>query len=337
MTLAGTPSSPWRARRSVLGLAGAHVVAPYAWAQSRTPMRVATAQAATVVCIGGALTEIVYALQAQDSLVGVDSTSTYPLAARKLPNVGYARSLSAEGILALAPRLILASEQAGPPAVIRQLQAAGLKLEVIPTTFTFAGLLQRVVRVGVLLGRQSAAAALVRSLQDQWRQSQQHLAATARPGRVPPRVLFILSHIPGQARVAGRATAADAILRYAGAQNVVQQFTGYKTLSAEAMIAAQPEVIVMTTQEPTSAQTAKIQALPGVALTPAGRNGRILAYEPMLMLGFGPRLPQIVEALHRSLMASKEAVACRCLQRLRPQRGMASVVHPEFAASRAQA
>ena len=59
-------------------------------------------------------------------LVGVDTTSLYPEAARRLPSVGYARSLSAEGVLSLRPTLIVASEDAGPPAVLRQLSAAGV-------------------------------------------------------------------------------------------------------------------------------------------------------------------------------------------------------------------
>ncbi len=66
-----------------------------------------------IVSIGGPVTEIVYALGADKDLVGVDTSSIYPEAATKLPQVGYQRMLSAEGVLALHPTLILASADAG--------------------------------------------------------------------------------------------------------------------------------------------------------------------------------------------------------------------------------
>ena len=79
-----------------------------------------------IVAVGGSVTETLYALGAQGELVGVDTTSLYPAEAQKLPSVGYARSLSAEGVLSLRPTLLLAAGEAGPPAVLRQLQSAGL-------------------------------------------------------------------------------------------------------------------------------------------------------------------------------------------------------------------
>ena len=79
------------------------------------------AWAAGLVSIDGALTEIVYALGAEDRLVGVDSTSVYPEAVQSLPQVGYMRQLSAEGILSLQPDLVLATRDAGPEPVFELL------------------------------------------------------------------------------------------------------------------------------------------------------------------------------------------------------------------------
>src|SRR5215207_8192946 len=70
---------------------------------------------ARIVSIGGAITEILYALGFDDRLAGVDSTSLYPAAAlRDKPNVGYMRQLSAEGVLGLNPSLVLAAQGSGP-------------------------------------------------------------------------------------------------------------------------------------------------------------------------------------------------------------------------------
>ena len=75
-----------------------HIMALAALAGS--PVR--AAPPARVVSVGGAITELVYALGAEASLVGVDTTSIYPAAAKALPSVGYQRTLSAEGVLSLS-------------------------------------------------------------------------------------------------------------------------------------------------------------------------------------------------------------------------------------------
>ena len=75
-----------------------------------------------VVALGGDVTEIVYALGAQSSLVARDSTSQWPEAANALPDVGYLRQLNAEGILATRPTLVLASAQAQPSLALKQLE-----------------------------------------------------------------------------------------------------------------------------------------------------------------------------------------------------------------------
>jgi len=77
-----------------------------------------------IISVGGALTEIAFMLEAESELVGVDTTSIYPAKAKDLPSVGYARQLSAEGVLSLAPTHLLATEEAGPPAVLKQIEAA---------------------------------------------------------------------------------------------------------------------------------------------------------------------------------------------------------------------
>ena len=85
-----------------------------------------------LVTLGGDVTEIVYALHAEESLVARDSTSSWPPAAQKLPDVGYLRQLNAEGILALRPQLVLASAQAQPSLVLHKVQASGVKVVNVP-------------------------------------------------------------------------------------------------------------------------------------------------------------------------------------------------------------
>ena len=250
------------------------------------------AKARRIVSVGGALTEIVYALEAQGELVGVDTTSLYPAVARQLPQVGYARTLSAEGVLSLAPTQLIATEEAGPQAVLRQVREAGVPVAVLSANNQFEGLLERVKQVGRITGRPDPAARLAQSLQQQWRGA---LAKVQQRQHAPVRVLFILAHAPNQVMVGGRETGADAMLAYAGAINVMGGqggFAGYKPLTPEAVIAARPDIVLVTDQGlKASGGVDGILKLPGLAQTPAGRKQRIVSQEAMLLLGFGPRMP----------------------------------------------
>lgn len=259
------------------------------------------APALRLISIGGAVTELVYELGMQQQLVGVDSTSLYPSAAQKLPNVGYARTLAAEGLLSLTPSLIVATEDAGPPAVLRQLEAARVPLHVLRADHRFEGLLARTQRLGELLGRPAEAAALAARLNTRWASTQQGMQQL-RQGHAAPRVLFVLSHGMNQVRIAGQDTAADAMLSYAGASNALQGVTGYKPLTPEAVIAAAPDFILATDQGLEAAGGADgLLKLPGLAQTPAGRARRVVSFEAMALLGFGPRLPQAVAQLAQAL------------------------------------
>lgn len=279
-------------RRPLLGLGGLALLGPAAALAS-------PATAPRVVSIGGALTELIYALGAEQYLVGVDSTSLFPAAAQRLPQVGYARTLTAEGLLALSPSLIVATEEAGPPAVLRQLEAARVPLQLLRSDYRFEGVLARAERLGSLLGREAQARALRSRLQAEWQQARAELPRLrAAGGAAASRVLFVMAHAPGQLRAAGQDTGAEAMLAYAGARNALQGAQGYKALSPEAAIAAAPDFIVSTQQSlDLLGGSAGLLRQNGLAQTPAGQAGRVAAMDALELLGFGPRLPQALSRL----------------------------------------
>lgn len=258
-------------------------------------MKQAKKTARRIVSVGGGLTEIIYALGAEKELVGVDTTSLYPEAATKLPSVGYARALSSEGILALSPTLVLATEDAGPPAVLRQVGTAGVPVSILSANDKFEGVIERIQQVGSLIERSAQANQLESQLRQDWQRARAPILARKTSA---PRVLFILSHSPAQIMVGGRKTSADAMIAYAGARNAVDGFDGFKPLTPEAVIAAQPDIVLFTEQGMgVVGGVDGALKLPGLAQTPAGQKRRIVALEAMFMLGFGPRLPQALSAL----------------------------------------
>ncbi|MEW5967328.1 MAG: ABC transporter substrate-binding protein [Pseudomonadota bacterium] len=258
------------------------------------PMRPVNAgPAPRVVSVGGAVTECVYALGMERLLVGADTTSLYPPVAKRLPRVGYQRALSAEGLLSLAPGLILATDDAGPPAAVEQIKRAGVRWVSLNTAHTPQAPVEKLLAVGAALGQPTRAAARIRQYEADWRRTQAAVAAL--PGR--PRAIFVMAHGGPTLNLAGRDTAADAMLALARCDNALD-FAGYKAISTEALLAAAPEVIVTTAQSVEGfggLQT--LLARPGLADTPAARTRQVIAFDGLFLLGFGPRTPQAVMQL----------------------------------------
>jgi iron complex transport system substrate-binding protein len=253
-----------------------------------------------VVVIGGALAEVVYALGAEGRIAGTDTTATYPAPARDTPKVGYQRSLSAEGVLSLKPSLVLATAEAGPATAVAQIRAAGVRWESMASTHSMDNVLDRVRRVARALDVTKAGDELAARLRREWSATQAQVAGY----RDRPRVLFILAHAGPTPSVAGRDTAADAMIRLAGGVNAMDAVVGYKPLTSEAAVAAAPDVI-LTTREGLES-LGGVDALlrrPGIALTAAAASRRVVSMEALLLLGFGPRTPAAVADLARAFRA----------------------------------
>jgi iron complex transport system substrate-binding protein len=275
------------ARRVGIALLGAVAATGLGMASAQTTVPTSSVR---IVSVGGALTEIVYALGAEKQLVAVDTTSMHPPAALQLPKVGYMRQLSAEGVLSMRPSVVLATTEAGPANVLAQLRDAKVNLEVVSADHSLAELRAKVRTVAKAVGREAEGQALDAKLAKAMEDAQ--LWVAKQPST--PRVLFILSHT-GSPQVSGQGTAADAFIKLIGGVNVMTGFQGYKPLTVEGAVAAAPDVILTTTQGITAVGgVEKLLALPGLSLTPAAKDKRVVAMDALYLLGFGPRLPQAV-------------------------------------------
>ena len=263
----------------------------------------ALAEPARVISLGGAVTEIVVALGAQDRLVARDTTSQYPERITELPDVGYVRALSAEGVLALAPDLILAEATAGPPEAVETLKAAGVEFVALPGDPSVQGVREKIAVVGTALDREEAAERLTASFDAQMDAVRKSAGAVA----TPKRVLFVLSLQNGRVMAGGEGSSAEAIIELAGGVNAATGFAGYKPVTDEAILAADPDVILTMDREGEMAVTERdILAHPALGQTRAARDGALVAMDGMLLLGFGPRTPQAAQALHAALYPEAE-------------------------------
>jgi iron complex transport system substrate-binding protein len=252
----------------------------------------------TMVIAGGPLTEIVFALGAGARVVGVDTSSTFPADVERLPKVGYQRQLAAEGIVSLAPGMLLASEEAGPPAVLERLKQVGVRVSTIAGPKDPAGIARRVRDVGAAIGKATEADTLASVLDAEVGA----LLEAARARSTRPRVLFLYARGQGTMMVGGKGTTADVVLELAGLTNAAEKVRGFEPLSAEAVVEARPDLFLVPAKGLASLGGVDgLFALPGMAQTPAAGSKRAMAVDDLLLLGLGPRTGTAIGQISREV------------------------------------
>lgn len=256
-----------------------------------------------IVTIGGAVTEIVYALGAEDRIVARDSTSFYPPAAMEKPDVGYMRALSAEGVLSMKPDLILAVEGSGPREAIELLEAASVPMVVVPETYSAEGIAAKVELIAAVLGEEARGKQLAGEIRGRFDALSAALAKL--PASERKKTVFLMSIADGKPLAAGSHTAADAIIGLAGGVNPMASIPGYKPASTEALAAAAPDAIVMMNRpgaEPPTAES--VFAVPALSTTPAATSKSLVVMDGLYLLGFGPRTADAARDLAHALYPS---------------------------------
>lgn len=243
-----------------------------------------------LVSLSGTISEIVCALGKQSQLVGVDVTSTYPAALEKLPKVGHSRNISAEGVLALTPTLVVGTTESLKPEVAEQLKAAGVKVQLFKQEYSVAGTTRLISEVAVAFGASAQVPAVIKQLNAD-------LAKVKKPSSAP-KVLFIYARGAGTMMVAGTGTQASKVIELAGGKNAVTDFADFKPLTAEALVTANPDVLLLFDSGLASlGGKAGLLQVPGIAQTTAGKTGRVIEMDGQLLTGFGPRLGQATAEL----------------------------------------
>jgi len=257
-----------------------------------------------IVSIGGSVTEIITRLGQRHRLIARDTTSTFPPEIAELPDVGYIRALSPEGVLSVNPDLIVALEGSGPPEALAVLKQAKVPLVEIPEGFDRRAISRKIRAIAHALGADEAGEKLAAEVEAKLR------AAEAVAAKVKDRrkVLFILSMRGGRALAAGAHTHADAIIGLAGAQNALKGVEGYKQITDEAVIESGAQIILMMDRG--GNHEILDDALfkhPAIALTPAGRSRSVIRMNGLYLLGFGPRTAAAALDLNRAIYGREGA------------------------------
>jgi iron complex transport system substrate-binding protein len=194
------------------------------------------APARRIVSLTPHITELLFAAGAGDRLVGTVDYSDYPPAARLLPRVG-GHSLDLEAIVALKPDLVMGWQSGNAAASVARLRSMGLTVHLSePNRIEdIAGELER---IGQLTGTGATANAAAKAFRERF------AMLTARYSRRPPVAVFYQIWKQPLMTVNGKQIISDAI-RLCGGRNVFAQLPILApTVTVEAVIAANPEVIV---------------------------------------------------------------------------------------------
>lgn len=241
-----------------------------------------------LVVISKQYSEIIYALGAQENVVAVDLSSTYPEAIKKLPTIGYHRALSAEAILATKPSLILHDNNIGPEHVVNQLE----KLEIPMKTFgdyppTLAGTDSLLQEMGAYFGKEEEAALLIEKLNQDMAQA---LVASQGYTKKPKVLIIHYGRASNIYLVMTSTSTAAKMIAWAGGEMAVKDERGMKQISPEVIAAANPDVILLTDFGYDRLNEGReIEKLPGVSSTRAFQEGKIYRIEEHDLVYLGPR------------------------------------------------
>jgi iron complex transport system substrate-binding protein len=252
-----------------------------------------------IVPVDGDLAEVVFALGLGDKVVAVDISATYPSDVDALPDIGYQRALNAESVAAVEPTVVLATDLAQPPEVLEQLRNLRIPVVVIEREFSLSGPPNKVRSVADALGVPGRGEALAASMQADIDAAVDEAAVRSAEAD-PLRIMVVYLRGPSTQLIFGEGTGADVLIEAVGGVDVASDIgvIDNAPITAEALLNAQPDVLVVTTTGLASVGGIDgLLAIGGIARTPAGEQRRILAFEDQFLLGGGPRFAALIASL----------------------------------------
>jgi len=256
--------------------------------------------------LAGSIAATIAGLGYADRLVGRDITTTFS-GTEDLPLVtSGGHTVNAEAILALRPTLVITDGTIGPRDVLEQLREAGITVVFVENTPSFAGAAQLALDVAAAIGVDGQALADRISADVEAKIAEIAAIAPAEGERV--RMLFL--YLRGGAGIYylfGEESGADQLIEGLAGTDVAGEigWDGMKPMTDEALVAADPDLVLVMTEglESAGGVDGLLASKPALALTTAGRNHRIVDMADGVVLGFGPRSAAVLDALARAVYA----------------------------------
>ena len=261
------------------------------------------AQDLRIVTAGSAMTETVCALGDCDKIVATDRTSLYPAQVQSLPSIGYRTSIGAEGIIALKPTLFIVEKDYVDGAVVKQIQSTGIKVVEIPRAYDLNGTRTLIRTIATELNKRSQGDQLIATVESKIAEAN----SIVRKAKSTPKVLCIYNRGMQSFDVAGNNTFSN-ILPFVNATPAVTGVEGYKPLNTEALIASNPDYLLMFESGVKSVGGVEgVLKVPGVDQTTAGKKKQVIVMDGIKLSNFGPRLGEAVKELAEALYSNTPA------------------------------
>ncbi len=263
---------------------------------SADDVEVTIADSSRIIVLNEAIAEIVISLGFADKIIGRDATTTLA-ALMAIPEVSSGHDISAESVLELKPTLVIGDTRSGPPEAIQQLRGAGVPIVIAPEVWKLSDIAPRIKLIASALGVSSFGIKLLDATQSDINQA----LNTLDPATRKPRVAFI--YVRGTASVfllGGKESGADEMIRSAGGIDVGTDLNlaAFTPLTSEAIVNANPEIIVVTTRGLASVGGINgLLDLPGIAQTPAAKTRAVVSIDDDLLFSFGPRTGELIVRL----------------------------------------
>ena len=264
-----------------------------------------------IVSLSKHLTEFTFALGKGHNIVGVDWSSTYPDSANFIKPLGYHRALNQEGIISMMPDMVMHSNDIGPETVLPQIQKAGLQCKAFGNANTIDSAKMLLKELGAFFGVSAKADSLC-GVMDAGIISAKNAVAAVKIKDTPTVMIIHFGRASNVFFVmSGRKGVGDQLIQMAGAKVAHYDAKGARQISAEAIAEANPDIIIATDFgfDQMGNMDKFISGVPGVALTKAGKNKRIVRFEEHDLTYYGPRtgdnIINLMQLFYPNLNASK--------------------------------
>jgi len=247
-----------------------------------------------IVSLSPTSTESLFAIGAGPQVVAVDDQSDYPAAAPQTKLSGY--TPNAEAIAGYRPDLVVLSGNEND--IVSALEKLGIPVLLHPAPDNLAGAYRQIEQLGIATGHRRDAARLVARMRAR-------IGALVRSTTLPERRLFVYHELSPDGYSATSKTFIGRVYGLFGLGNVADEAdssgSGYPQLSAEYLVASNPDLIVLADTKCCEQTAATVAARPGWDEIAAVQNGAVVEVEDSVASRWGPRVVEFVAAVARAL------------------------------------